>query len=245
MFSINTQQRSVLAASALALGLSFAATTVLAQTVVVSSSGPSARSYPAGRSLAAGSAITLKAGDTLTVLDSRGTRTLRGPGSFGAEASSTAVNRGFASLVATPGRRARTGAVRRGGEQTAAPNLWFVDIANGGSFCVSDPEAVQLWRRDMQKPADVTVAAGTGRSAKVSYRMGQNAIAWPASLPIAEGASYTLTGDGLPAPVRLTFRMLGTPVADPVGTYRALNEQGCQGQAHLLTEAMKVAATTP
>lgn len=244
MFSIDPRRQFRLAAAAFALSLALAGAAT-AQTVVVSSSGPSARSYPAGRSLGAGSKITLKAGDTLTVLDSRGTRTLRGPGSFGAEASSAAVNRGFASLVATPGRRARTGAVRRPGEQVAAPNLWFVDIASGGAFCVSDPGAVQLWRRDMQQAAELTVADSAGRSASLPYRIGENSLAWPSSLPIAEGGSYTLTGAGLPAPVRVTFRMLGAPVNDPVGAYTALDAKGCLGQKRVLAEAMKVEDTTP
>lgn len=244
MFSIKPRRLPGAAAAALALSLSFAGAAV-AQTVVVSSSGPSARSYPAGRSLPAGSKITLGAGDTLTVLDSRGTRTLRGPGSFGAQASSARVNRGFASLVATPSRRARTGAVRRPGEQVNAPNLWFADIANGGAFCVADKAAVQLWRRDMQQAAELTVADGAGRNASLSYRVGQNALPWPASLPIAEGASYVLTGADLPEPVRLTFRMLGTATTDPVSTYRALDAKGCQAQTRLLADALKVEENTP
>src|SRR5262245_7287326 len=97
MFSTRSRLRRGALALALALGLAGGAA---AQTIVVSSSGPSARTYPAGKTLAAGSRIVLAAGDTLTVLDSRGTRVLRGPLTLAAEAAAATTNPSFAMLVA-------------------------------------------------------------------------------------------------------------------------------------------------
>ena len=84
--------------------------------IVVSSSGPSAGAYPVGKKLPDTGTITLRPGDTVTVLDSKGTRVLRGAGTFaigapsGGSASST-----FAVLtMQRSAQRVRTGAVRSG-----------------------------------------------------------------------------------------------------------------------------------
>lgn len=237
MFSTRSRLRYGALALACTLGLAGAAA---AQTIVVSSSGPSARSYPAGKTLAAGSRIVLAAGDTLTVLDSRGTRTLRGPVTVSAEASAAAANPSFAMLVATQNRRrARTGAIRGAGETAKPSNMWYVNVAEGGTFCVADPSAVQLWRPDMQQAATLTVAAEAGQNASVSFAIGQNIAAWPNALPVAEGRSYVLSGGGLAEPKRLRFVTLGATPGDPASTYAALDAKGCNAQKQLLLGAMR------
>lgn len=236
MFSTDAIIRRGTVVLACALGLGGAA---IAQTIVVKSSGPSAKSYPVGKSLAPGAKIVLAKGDSLTVLDSRGTRTLSGPGNFGAEASSAAANQSFASLVATQNRRrARTGAVRTLGQRVLPPSLWFVDIERSATFCVADATAVQLWRPDMQQAAALTITDQGGKSSNVAFAMGQNNVPWPvATLPIVDGHSYTLSGAGLAKPVKLRFAMLGAPVTDPVATYTALDGKGCGDQRDLLITA--------
>jgi hypothetical protein len=235
MVSTNARFRCGALALACAIGVSGAA---LANTIVISSSGPSAKSYPAGKSLAAGARIVLAAGDTMTVLDSRGTRTLRGPITTSAEAAAATANPSFAALVATQNRRrARTGAIRGAGEAAKPSNLWYVDVSAGGTVCVADPATVQLWRPDMQKAATLTIA-GEGASGAASFPVGQNTTAWPASLPVAEGRSYTLSGGGLAAPVRLRFALLSAAPADPAATYAALDAKGCGAQKQVLLGAM-------
>jgi hypothetical protein len=237
MFSTRNRSRLSALAIACTLGLAGAAS---AQTIVVSSSGPSARSYPAGRTLAAGSRIVLAAGDSLTVLDSRGTRTLRGPVSTSAEAAATATNSSFAALVATQNRRrARTGAIRGSGESAKPSNLWQVNVTAEGTYCVSDPAAVQLWRPDMEKAATVTVAPQAGTSATAAFGVGQNAVAWPSAVPIAEGRDYLVSGDDLAKPVRVRFAMLDAPAANPAQTYAALDAKGCNAQKELLLGALQ------
>lgn len=232
-----------LAAAALACSLGVAGA-ASAQTIVVSASGPSARSYPAGKSLAAGSRIVLAAGDTLTVLDSRGTRVLRGPVTTSAAASATTANPSFAALVATQNRRrARTGAIRGAGEAAKPSNLWYVNVASEGTVCVTDPAAVGLWRPDMEQAETLTIAPAAGGSAPTSssapFLVGQNVTTWPASLPIAEGASYVISGGGLAKPTHVRFALLPAAPADPAGTYAALDAKGCDAQKQLLLGALK------
>lgn len=236
MFSTKAARHTGALALAFAFGL---AGDAWAQTIVVSSSGPSARSYPAGKSLTAGSRIVLAAGDTLTVLDNRGTRTLRGPASTKAEAAATAANPSFASLVATQNRRrARTGAIRGTGDRAKPSNLWQIDVAGGGTICVADPAAVRLWRPSMEQPATLTVVSTSGPSASATFLVGQNLTAWPASLPIAEGREYVVSGGGMAGPSRLRFTMLGASPADPADAYTALDAKGCDAQKQLLAAAL-------
>ena len=232
MFSNSARWRFAAATLACSLGLGG---TAMAQTIVVSASGPAARTYPAGKSLAAGSRIVLAAGDTLTLLDSRGTRVLRGPLTTSATASATTTNPSFAALVATQNRRrARTGAIRGAGESAKPSNLWQVNVASEGTVCVADPAAVQLWRPDMQQAATVSVAGSS-----VAFPVGQNTAAWPASLPIAEGRSYVISGGGLARPTQVRFALLGTAPRDPAGTYAALDAKGCEAQKQLLLGALQ------
>ena len=55
---------------------------IAAAAIVVASSGPSARNFPAGKKLDDAASITLQAGDSVTVLDAKGTRVLRGAGTI-------------------------------------------------------------------------------------------------------------------------------------------------------------------
>ncbi|HEX7876021.1 MAG TPA: hypothetical protein VF489_05495, partial [Sphingobium sp.] len=153
-------------AMALCLGLAGAAA---ADTLVVRASGPSAKIYPAGRKLADGGTVALKAGDVVTLLDAKGTRTLRGPGSFGVTAAASGAPASSVTLAALLDtkrvRRARTGAVRGTvGDAPVAPakrpNLWLVDVAQPGALCFADATAVRLWRGNAAKLASVRISGG-------------------------------------------------------------------------------------
>jgi hypothetical protein len=91
----------------------------------------------------------------------------------------------------------------------------------------------------MQDAATLTVAAEAGPSSNVSFAVGQNITAWPASLPIAGGRSYVLSGGGLAQPTRIRFITLGTMPGDPASTYAALDAKGCSAQKQLLLGAMR------
>jgi hypothetical protein len=237
MFSINGRLRGSVIALACALGF---AGTAAAQTIVISASGPSARSYPAGKMLAPGSRIVLAAGDTLTLLDNRGTRTLHGPVKASAEATATTANPSFAALVATQNRRrARTGAIRGASVPPRPSNLWYIDVASEGTVCLPGSSPVELWRPDMEQAASLTVTQESGPSGTVSFGIGQNAAAWPANVPIAEGRSYVLSGADLARPMHVRFALLPAQPGDPASTYAALATKGCAAQKELLIGALQ------
>jgi hypothetical protein len=225
--------------------------TASAETLVVRSSGPSARSYPPGKAIPETQKIVLKANDQVVILDGRGTRTLKGPGSFSPTVASTQATDSrttFAALVTQRSeRRARIGAVR--GPQTVAnpgatrsPNLWFVDMERSSNTCVIDPNAVTMWRAEAAGPATVTVTrVSDGKTETVDWTTGQSTRAWPAAFPVATGAEYRLSWPGATQPTLLKFAVLGpNPQGGLENMAAALIKHGCEAQLDLLIETVAI-----
>jgi hypothetical protein len=236
MHSINTYAPKFAAFCLLAAA---AAAPLSAATLVVRSAGPSAGMYPPGKVLQPTSKLALKANDQVTLLDEHGTRTLRGPGSFAATATAAAdADTGSTALAALTSqrgdRRVRIGAVRGVEAETGRPpNIWFVDASRGGTVCVADASTATLWRPGSDVPAK-TMIAGAAK-ATVTWSPGQAVQAWPATLPITEGARYTLTtGTGAPIEIRLTLS--GKPAADVQGMASTLIAKGCTTQLDQLVD---------
>lgn len=224
----NSLRAPRLAAAALLLCTAGAA---MADVLVVRATGPSARNFPAGKSLADNARITLQANDQLVILNKKGTRTLRGPGTF----TPTGPAAGAAQIAAAqPRRRARIGAVRGITVAPAAsPSLWHVDVARSTNFCLADARDAQLWRADSSRPVTLTISGG-GKSRKLAWAAGQSALAWPSDLPIAEGRRYDLNWDGASAPTAVKFRMLGGKSQDTQQVASSLIALGCEAQLDLL-----------
>lgn len=225
----------------LAAALAASALPASAQSLIVRASGPSASLYRAGTRLADTARLTLKQGDIVTLLDSRGTRTVRGPGIFSVITTASADTirpAQLSSLMNTQkARRARTGAVRGTGADAAPrnPSIWFADIGQSSDFCVADPAAVQLWRADSSVAASYAVTQGTA-SATVSFAAGQATAPWPVRLPVSDGGDYRLSGGGLPQPVSLRFRLLPQAPEDMDAIAALLIENKCEAQLSLLIE---------
>lgn len=221
-----------------------------AETLVVRSSGPSAKSYPPGKALPETQKIVLKANDQVVILDGRGTRTLKGPGTFSATVSSaqaTDSRSTFAALVSQRSeRRARIGAVRgttlANPGATRSPNLWFVDIERSSNICIADPASVTLWRGESADPAIVTVTRlADGKAATLSWDRGQSTRAWPAELPLTSGAEYRLSWQGATQPTMLKFAVLGpNPQGGLENMAAELIKHGCDAQLDLLIETVAV-----
>ena len=239
----------------LATGLAAAlltATPALAEVIVVKASGPSAGGYPAGRKLPDRSTLTLKAGDILTVLDGQGTRTLRGPGIFGTNAPPTAgsdTRSNFAALISPRANRARTGAIRNGAAEAPpprSPNLWYVDISQSTTACIADPGNVILWRPDNKADATVTASAKGGKSATIKFAAGASTAAWPAdALPVAEGASYSLTWAGAAKPSQIGFSLLTGQTEGLEGMAATLISRKCDAQLDLLVATVALPEPAP
>jgi hypothetical protein len=216
------------------------ASSAIAGTIVVRSNGPSAKTYPPGKQLGDNGSVVLKTGDSVTILDGRGTRVLKGPGSFSTTASAGAASgSAIGQLLKNTGtRQARTGAVRGVGivRATRSPNLWYVDASRAGTFCLADQSSATIWRPAYDQPATLTIKrVSDGQSAALEFSPGQSAKSWPTTLPDT-GAN--------PAAVPVTLRFAAM-AADPQGiegTAAALIKNGCNGQLDLLVDTFAIPA---
>lgn len=235
------------------VGLTLAiAPVALAEPMVIKYQGPAAQNYKPGKKLPANQPVTLKAGETLTVLDERGTRTLRGPGTFSTSSAPNAKSVGptnLASLIKTNSvRRARTGAVRGTNATKVAarsPNLWFVDISKGGTICVADFSRLQLWRADTTQPLKVTTASAGG-SGTANFLKGQPTANWPSQATPVEGGRYVISGSDGSGPVTVnlvTMAVKGDEALDVMASN--LLSRGCQTQGELLAETFAQADPAP
>lgn len=226
-------------AAILALGASAAAANIL----VVRSSGPSAKAYPPGRSLAPNARIALRPGDQIVLLDGRGTRTLRGPGTYAAGAAARVTTRS-AHTVNNKGRVGRVGASRRVPFQPKVPSIWHVDVSRSATVCVADPRNVILWRPSATQTVQLSIAPALGGSAPrtVTWSAGESTLAWPSDLGIATDAEYRLSVEGVAIPTRLKFRLLPATPTGLDAQAQAFIQNGCQAQLDVLIETVQLPA---
>ena len=217
------------AAIAFALG----STAALANVVVVKSLGPSAKAYPPGKTLPPSAKITLQGGDIVTLLGPSAAQTLRGPGNFDA---------GQVSLASASSQRGRFGALRAA-EVAHNPSIWDLDVS-GGKVCVANPAKLQLWRPDSDSEATVTIRSPDGNSQQLTWAAGKALAAWPAALPVKNGASYQVEWPDTGETSSLDVVLVQSPPAVLVGAAQVLIQNGCQKQLDLLVEsASKTPAT--
>lgn len=240
-----TSKRRPQAFIAAVAGLMLAGTAVAAP-LVVRSTGPSAKAYPAGKALAGDAKITLKAGDTIVLLDGKGTRTISGPGTFSASASSVAAASTGSTLAALASgggeRRARIGAVRSasGVDKNAGknPNMWFVDVTKSANVCVANPAAITVWRPDTSAAATVNVSGPNGAAGTIDLPAGKADGQWPASVPVTDGGQYKLNWAGAKAPTALKMLVVTPAAGTPEDLAQTLIKAGCNTQLDMMIQAM-------
>lgn len=220
--------------------------TAAAQSMVVRSTGPSASKYPTGAKLKSADKLTLVAGDKVVLMQAGKTRTLSGPGTFGASATiqtSQSMSGTVTRMLAKgPTTRSRGGFSRGPGDTTPvearAPNLWLLDYREGGTFCVADPATLMLWRPNMEGDTALEIESA-GKKATVAIVDGANFRKWPTDvLPVQYGVDYRLSGGGLAAPVRVRFTALDTAPDTVEGSVDMLLAKGCTPQLNRLVDAM-------
>jgi hypothetical protein len=226
-----------------ALSLLAAVSPAAADILVVRSIGPSSASYPPGKRLPDNARLTLRAADQLMLLDGRGTRMLRGPGTF----SAGAAPQQLASTQPVLQRRARIGAVRGvEGGPLRPPSLWHADIAQDETFCVADPSVLTLWRRDTAAALPLTVTrVSDGATRRLDFEAGASTAAWPADLPPADGARYLLSRADGTQPTQITFRGLGRAPSALQDLASSLIAAGCNAQLDLLVETVRAPDRAP
>ncbi len=222
-----------------ALAMAMGAVAAEAAVLVVRSSGPSSKAFPAGKAVPETQVINLKANDVVILLDSRGTRTLRGPGKFSATASaSTTTTSSLAALTGqNTNRRSRVGAVRRPPSgATDGRNVWQADVARSGNICVANPADLGLYRGTAAAAERVTITDGAGKSATVRFDAGQRIAPWPADLPVTANSRFSVKGAGNAA--NLTVRSISPVPTGLEGLAQAFIRNDCQAQLDVLIDTV-------
>ena len=239
------------------LGLSAAAaviamtvvTAAAAQSMVLRSTGPSAGKYPTGARLKSTDKLTLVAGDKVVLMQSGKTRTLSGPGTYGAtgtvQASQSLGGNVTRMLAKGPTMRSRGGFSRGPGDEAPAnvraPNLWLLDYREAGTFCVLDPALLMLWRPNMEGDTALEIESA-GKKATVAIVDGANFRKWPTdALPVQYGTDYRLSGGGLARPVTVRFIAVENAPDTVEGSVDMLMAKGCSPQLNRLVDTMSEA----
>lgn len=241
MFSV----KSTFLSAALGCAAIFMAAPTAAQAgVVIKSSGPSASKYPVGTKLSNSARITLKAGDSVTILADRGTRVIRGAGTHRVSKRGVSKRNTFSSLTRQRSARAvRTGATRTGRAAPSPinPNLWWVDVSKSGTMCVSDLDAVQMWRPGFAEASTYVIASGkSAEHVHATFAKEEMVALWDGDrLPLTEGASYTITAPDGSTSSTVTIAQLDSPPDEIEALTLALLEKGCMAQVDLLAASLK------
>ncbi|PQM26785.1 hypothetical protein CVO77_17505 [Sphingopyxis lindanitolerans] len=240
-----TMRRIGLATTAVIAAVAFAGTAA-AQSMVVRSTGPSAGKYPTGTKLKSTDRLTLVSGDKIVLMQAGKTRTLSGPGTFGATGTiqaSQSMGATVTRMLSTgPTMRSRGGFSRGAAEPVPidirAPNLWLVDFREGGTFCVADPERLTLWRPNMDTDQLLKIEQGD-KAETVAIVAGANFRKWPTeAMPIQYGVDYRLSGAGLAKPVTIRFTPMGPLPDSAENSVDMLMAKGCTPQLDRLVSAM-------
>ena len=212
--------------------------------VVVATSGPSAGKYPIGKKIGDDERIVLAAGDTLTVLDGKGTRILKGVGTYTLSQQAGPSKSGAFALLTREraAQRMRTGAVR--GDVTGPvtrPNLWYVDVASSGATCVPKADEIRLWRPTSAGEATYSIKPARGNgTAQIVFHDGEMLSPWNgAALPVSDGSSFVISQPGA-AERTVTFKLLDTVPDEPDALAEDLISHGCTAQLDVLSEALRV-----
>ncbi len=241
MFSAKAKSRF---AGLMLAGAVLAAPVAAMAGVVVKSTGPSSSKYPVGAKVDDNATITLKAGDSVTVLTSKGTKVMKGAGSFKVGDKPKATRARFAALTRTRNaNRVRTGAVRGTGaaSKPTNPNLWYVDVTQSGTICLTDTTEVRLWRPSTEGIATYNVADGnSGASVDVTFDESESVAPLdPAILSITTGTPYSVTGPGQgEAQVTITFAKLDQEYTQADQLAEALVAAGCMTQINQMADRL-------
>jgi len=127
------------------------------------------------------------------------------------------------------------------------PTVWDVDPAWAGAVCLRGGSAVRLVRPDEAGAAPLELVPAGGAPRTLTWDASARFLAWPAELPIADGAVFELRS-GTAAPHRINVQLLPqlSPEAargDPVALAELLVAQGCRAQLDRLVEATLVDET--
>lgn len=191
--------------------------------------------------LAPGARLTLIAEDGTVV-------TLEGPYEGAPLESATdapaerTLLRALGNLFAGGGGRQSTtkGATRGGPAGGAGIGVWTIDTGSQGDACAPAGAPVTLWRAKSERASVLKLTHQNARaSVDIDWPAGAATLAWPAELPIVDGADYLVRLTGVLVARKLTLHVV--PGDLPSEAHRAawMAERGCLSQARALLSQVR------
>ncbi|MEM7701136.1 MAG: hypothetical protein AAF251_04295 [Pseudomonadota bacterium] len=224
-------------------GVAFAEPAIIVKSTV--------KDYKVGTKIDDQDTITLADGDKVSVLTTKGSRTMKGPGTFvvGANPKSnrsrfTNLKRRGASTRTDPGA-VRSAITADSGARLTRPKVFYVDVARSGRVCLSNVQDVSLWRPYDDKPATYLVN-GPGLEQPVTVFFAERKSVAPPpeqTLALSGGATYTIVGGEAGEGPAMT--MASVTIVDLRQDYAradqladAFFENGCMAQFEVLSERL-------
>lgn len=110
-------------------------------------------------------------------------------------------------------------------------DIWHFDSRHSGNVCVPTGAVPGLWRPAEHAGTRLTIRTLAGDAQSLDWPAGQTSFAWPASLPIANGATFTLSWDSDAQPARIRTIVLSASEADNLDALAsAFIRNECTGQ---------------
>ena len=204
---------------------------------------PTVSSIGAGQVIAAGQRLVLPAKARVILVNEAGkTVSLRGPyeGKPGGESKGgkSRFIAALASLVSTTEQDARSvGAIRAANIRTKRQAI-MINISETGDYCLIEGGRDEITRYRSEKSATITIAAVKDGSAQppqtFPWPKDARQIAWPASLPIEDGATFLVGQADKDTRTMLVMHRLSGDVPTDVHLVVEMGAKGCLEQATMM-----------
>ena len=175
----------------------WAASSQAAELVVIASSDPSIK---VGVVIDGVRPMRVAAGASVVMISSAGkTIKLSGPYSGAPDTSAPSSDKqlvdSLSRLITEEAKSPTTLAVFRSGFKplpTGRPDIWGIDIARGGNYCLRTDRPAMLWWAAARSGAVVGFAStgDNARSARITWPRGKRYLVWPKELTLSDGATY-------------------------------------------------------
>jgi hypothetical protein len=212
--------------------------------VVIASSDPSVE---LGAVIDGSRSMSVAANASVVLVSSAG-RTIKVTGPFhGAPDVSDSGSEGrltesLSRLIATDTASTTKLAASRGGAKTAPanrPDIWGIDVARTGNYCLRPDRAVMLWWDAARSGAIVSIsrAGHTSSGVRIRWPSGKRHHSWPAELALSDHATYVARFRSNDSGEELVTIMMPNLDTD---AHRAawMSEHGCTLQALKVLDAL-------
>ncbi|MBF0435799.1 MAG: hypothetical protein HQL77_10560 [Magnetococcales bacterium] len=172
-----------------------------------------------------------------------------GPALASGEAAAGSVKDAMASLLSAGDKdKGALGATRsadstfkmaKDGKKTPSPpDLWMVDVSQGGVHCYQEGERMVFWRPDPSRDTNIRVTLGNDIwKAHTDWPKGKSSLLLPDNVPVQDGMKLTADVEGKKTEAVL-YEVPKTVATDPARV-AWLHEKGCQNQFMALLSTIK------